>query len=69
MRIADAITFTVDTVSASGYDYSSSLNIVSSISIETQEISNQGPVAIIEAGSLTGFPPLFYDHYRFCLCV
>ena len=48
------ITFTVDTVSASGYDYDSSLNTVSSISIDTQESSNQSPVAVIDGGSVSG---------------
>ncbi|WP_286817413.1 PKD domain-containing protein [Desulfobacter sp. UBA2225] len=48
------ITFTVDTISASGYDYDASLNTVSSISIKTQESSNQSPVAVIDGGPVSG---------------
>jgi len=51
---AGTITFTVDTVSASGYDYDPSWNTVSSISIETQEMSNQSPVAVIDGGPVSG---------------
>ena len=36
-----SIIFTVDTVSASGYDYDPDLNTASSISIDTQESSNE----------------------------
>ncbi|WP_300455366.1 PKD domain-containing protein [Desulfobacula sp.] len=51
------ITFSVDTVFAPGYEFDSSLNTISSISISTEENLNQSPVAIIEAGSLSGTAP------------
>ena len=49
-----SIIFTVDTVSASGYDYDPDLNTASSISIDTQESSNESPVAVIDDGSVSG---------------
>ena len=52
-----SITFTVDSVTASGYEYDASLNTRSSVNITVEESGNQNPVAVIEADSLSGTAP------------
>ncbi|WP_286817411.1 PKD domain-containing protein [Desulfobacter sp. UBA2225] len=51
------ITFTVDSVTASGYEYDASLNTRASVDITAEESSNQNPVAVIQADSLSGTAP------------
>ena len=51
------ITFTVDSVTASGYEYDDSLNTRASVNITVEESGNQNPLAVIEADSLSGTAP------------